>query len=333
MNRRDLLHASGVSTVVFALADLMPELIAAPSEGQNPSDKPYMQLTRISDPDVVANVYDSGGRGLESSTSPYVYAFFDEQTGAFKDPRNLQPTLENKPLTIESTLHSFNIRTTNEKDFKNLQNKVQLGFNATVSTPDNSDKLKWVFMNAIDVFLSKNTKKPDQLTPLNGSNSAGAMLAAKPKISTSNGRVLLQVTAFGQKKNGILGTIFDAIAKVIGSPIVSTASKGFGLPSLATEAVNFVDQAWEQLAKQDKSVQLWSTGSLEFGVTKDALDKAKTRFKMVPGLWAIVDSDYAQDTKFLEGHTIDTQYQNFLIKNKEGKAADANYLVTEITIG
>ena len=51
---------------------------------------------------------------------------------------------------------------------------------------------------------------------------------------------------------------------------------------------------------------------------------------MKPGLWATVDSDYAQQTNFLEGHTVDLLYESFRINDKAGKPVDANYLVADL---
>jgi len=87
-----------------------------------------------------------------------------------------------------------------------------------------------------------------------------------------------------------------------------------------------VDGVLDVIAQQNKLVDLWKTGSLEFAVTEDA----SARFGMKPGLWATVDSDYAQRTNFLEGHTVDLLYESFRITDKAGKPIDANYLVADL---
>lgn len=61
-------------------------------------------------------------------------------------------------------------------------------------------------------------------------------------------------------------------------------------------------------------------------------DQATARFTMKPGLWATIDSDYAQQTTFLEGHSVDLQYQSFRITDKQAKPIDANYFVTELKL-
>ena len=58
------------------------------------------------------------------------------------------------------------------------------------------------------------------------------------------------------------------------------------------------------------------------GFLGEAMDSA--------GLWATIDAKYAQATNFLEGHTIDLQFQSFRITDSQKKAIDANYLVTDL---
>jgi hypothetical protein len=103
-------------------------------------------------------------------------------------------------------------------------------------------------------------------------------------------------------------------------------SKGFGIPALAVDALAFVDYAFHEIARQDSMVPLWQTGGLDFGLTRDT----SAYFKMTPGLWAIIDADYARSTNYLQGHTVDLPYQSFRIEDRDGKAVDASYLVADM---
>jgi hypothetical protein len=228
---------------------------------------------------------------------------------------------------MEPTLQAFNIRKANQDNFKKLKNQVQLSFNATAPI-NKSDELSWIFMNAVDVFLAKDDKgRQDQLTKFGNSNSkTGTTLNSNPKINVEKGTVKLQVTAFGQKQDSAWTKFFDVLTKVVKSPLISTAAKGFGIPGLATEAVSFVDGVLDSIAQQNKLVNLWQTGGLEFAVTEDAT----ARFNMKPGLWATVDSDYVQTSSFLKDHQVDLEKQSFRIVDKNGNPVDANYLVVEI---
>ena len=329
MERREFAKGSAVALLAVlteASAELGLETArAGPSGKGTDGTKELFQLTKRNDPEVVKVVYEGSGRGLTASDVPYVYAYYDEGQKKFNNPLEIAPTLAAASYTLESTLHSFNIRKADQDNFRNLKNQVQLGFNATAPVTK-SDQLTWVFMNAIDVFLAKDKNRPDQLTKFTKDNGNGTALQSNPKVSVVNGLVSLQVTAFGQKRDGFWKKFFDFVTAAAGSAIISDVSKGFGIPGLATDALKFVDHVIDVFADQEKLVPLWKTGSLEFAVH----DQAKARFKMKPGLWVTIDSDYAQQTNFLEGHSVDLQYQSFRITDKQAKPIDANYLLTEL---
>jgi hypothetical protein len=147
-------------------------------------------------------------------------------------------------------------------------------------------------------------------------------------VTVTNGIVSLHVTALTHRPDSLFVRIFDGIAHALKSPIVSAASRGFGIPALAVDALTFVDDVLHRISLESTLVPLWQTGtgSLEFGVTKEA----RTYFKMTPGLWAVVDADYARSTNNLHGHTVDLEYQSFRINDRDGKAVDATYLVADL---
>lgn len=335
MNRRELIQS--VTTAFLAaggagsLEILRPDLMTASAAEQTPSKPGVLGLTAIQQPsELVAAIYKAkpgGGRDLQGSPLPYVYAFYDENEKKFVSPLDITPTSADGAYTLTSTLHSFNIKTDVQKQFAKLQNQVQLGFNATAPVT-NSDNLTWVFMNAINIFLAKPADQSQQLTKFTSGGNNGATLQANPKVSIPKGTVNLQVTAFGQRKDGPWKKFFDIIAGAVKSPIISDVSKGFGIPGLATEALQFVDHVIDVYTQQEKLVTLWQTGSLEFAVHKGA----NARFKMNPGLWTTIDSDYAQASNFLDGHTVDLKFNSFRILDKNGKAVDASYLVTDLKL-
>jgi nucleoside phosphorylase len=290
-------------------------------------------LTQTEDPAAVSEAYKLGTRALGAAAVPYVYAYYDETVNKFLNPlaetKELRPSLKKGTYVMTPTLQAFNIRKAEQANFRHLQNQLQLGFNATAPTAAQGD-LSWIFLNAVDVFLAKDDKQRDsQLTKFSSTaNQSGTKLNSDPQITVESGTVKLQVTAFGQKKASIWTQFFDIIAKVMKSPVVSTAAKGFGIPALATEAVTFVDGVLDSIQKQSSLVALWKTGSLEFAVTEDAT----ARFNMKEGLWVTVDSEYAQKSKFLEGHTLDLKLQSFRIVDASTNPVDANYLVTDIRL-
>jgi len=334
MHRRDLLRGAGVFAAIGSTelsTFLRPEFGAA-FAAENRQAKPgVLGLTGVAQPpELVASIYKSRpgeNRDLQGSPLPYVYAFYDENAKKFISPLDVTPTSPEGAYTLTSTLHSFNIKSSIQSQFAKLQNQVQLGFNATAPVT-NSDNLTWVFMNAINIFLAKPADQPAQLTKFTSGANDVTTLQVNPKVSIPKGTVNLQVTAFGQRKDGPWKKFFDIIAGAVKSPIISDVSKGFGIPGLATEALQFVDHVIDVYTQQEKLVTLWQTGSLEFAVHKGA----NARFKMNPGLWTTVDSDYAQTSNFLEGHTIDLRFNSFRILDKQGKAIDASYLVTDLKL-
>jgi hypothetical protein len=334
MQRRKFIRSAtgGLATVGSVdLSRLFPSEFGAAAGQQARSSPGVLGLTAVKQPsELVATIYKSKpgqGRDLQGSPLPYVYAFYDEGAKKFVSPLDITPTSPAGAYTLTSTLHSFNIKTSVQKQFAKLQNQVQLAFNATAPVT-NSDNLTWVFMNAINIFLAKPADQAQQLTKFTSGANDGTTLQANPKVSIPKGTVNLQVTAFGQKKDGVWKKFFDIIAAAVKSPIISDVSKGFGIPSLATEALQFVDHVIDVYTQQEKLVTLWQTGSLEFAVHKGAA----ARFKMNPGLWTTIDSDYAQASNFLDGHTVDLKFNSFRILDKAGKAVDASYLITDLKL-
>lgn len=327
MDRR--LFLNGGSMIAAAtLAELIPDIEAASTAADS-----VHQLGKVNNPDTVAAAYRVGALGLGAAAAPYVYAFFDEKsTQKFLNPLStvpncVKPVLPKGKYTMKPVLRSFNIRKSEQDKLKRLKSQIQLGVNAT--TPlSQSDTLTWMFMNAIDIFLAKDAAgRQDQLTKFTAGNQ-GTELKSSPNITVDKGIVTLQVTAFGQKTKSVWLDIFDIVTKALTGSAVSTAAlKGFGIPSLATDAVKFVDGVLAGIAKQNNLVTLWQTGGLEFAVTTDT----DARFNMRPGLWATVDSDYVQQSNFLEGHYVEMeQTQSFRLFDKDKKAVDANYLVLEL---
>jgi len=113
-------------------------------------------------------------------------------------------------------------------------------------------------MNAVDIFLAKDQSgRQDQLTKFTNNNGKSSTpFDSTPRISVTNGTVSLQITAFGQRQDSFWVKFFDFVSKAVNSPIISTASKGFGIPGLATQALTFVDGVLDVIAQQNKLVDL-----------------------------------------------------------------------------
>lgn len=333
MKRRDFLESSGAGLLVAALAGLEPRLGAAllaqersaaqvPTEAGGPGH-PAFRLTERLDPEAVMAAYLPGVKG--PANTPYLYAFYDEQAKKFVNPLDVKPTLDKGTYTLQPVLHAFNVSRADRAKVAG-SHQVQLGFNVTAPTT-RADQLTWIFMNAVDIFLARDAQgRQDQLTKFTSKNSNATPLSSTPKVTVTNGIVHLQITALGYHRDSRFLRLFDAVMAAVKSPIGSAVARGFGIPALAAEALTFVNDALNFVTRQDSLVPLWQTGSLEFGVTMDA----PARYRMRPGLWAIIDADYAEATHFLEDHTVDLPYQSFRITNKAGEAVDANYLVTDM---
>src|SRR5260221_1531356 len=211
MQRRELLQSLTSALVTAGLVDvaelLQPRLAIASDTPASSSRTRALALTGTKDnSELVAAIYKSKpgeGRDLQGSPLPYVYAFYDEHANKFVSPLDITPTSKAGAYTLTSTLHSFNIKTGVQKQFAKLQNQLQLGFNPTAPVT-NSDNLTSVFMHAINIFLAKPADQPQQLTKFTGgaNDPTGVTLQATPKVSIPKGTVNLQVTAFGQRKDG-----------------------------------------------------------------------------------------------------------------------------------
>jgi hypothetical protein len=329
MYRRDFVANSVVAFLASTLAES-----ALGSDGPRLADQigshtggevaDAFLLTSKLDEEVVEQAYKGRApRGLEGSELPYLFLYFDEEKKKFANPLDVTPSLPPKAYSLEAKIHAFNIKRDQQDQFKNLKNEVQLGFNAKAPVTK-TDELTWMFMNAVDIFLNKDKNRPDALTKFMGDN--GTPLQANPKVSVVNGILELQITAFGQKKDGFWKRFINIVTSAASSPIVSDVSKGFSIPSLSTEALKFVNHVVNVFSEQEKLVPLWRSAGLTFAIHTDA----KARFKMNQGLWIMVDSDYAHSTDQLDGHTIDLGYQSYRILDKNKKAVDANYLVTDL---
>lgn len=322
MDRRDFLNASAL-TAMATLFETEMEAVVSPHTGTENKIKDTFLLTSRLDPERVVRLYE-GASGVEASGIPYLYLHYDEGKNTFVNPRMITPRLKPGTYTLESKLFAFNVSFEDYRRFENLKNEVQLGFNATAPLTD-SDSLTWLFMNAIDVFLVKPADRPKQLSNFT-KDGKGTALQANPKVTVAKGLIDLQVTAFGQKKDGFWKKFFNVLTAVVSSPILSDVSKGFVIPGLATDALKFVNHAVNVFAEKEKLQEIWKTSSLSFGIHEGA----EARFKMNPGLWVMIDSDYARETNLLEGHRIDLDYQSFRITNKDNKVIDTNYLVSDL---
>jgi hypothetical protein len=329
MERREFLNGATIAAL-SALAGESLSTLETPVVFAQPTGNALSTvfgLTHTTDPEKAAAAYVGAGARAPGEP-PYVYAFYDEQQNKFLNPLTLVPNLDStKTYTLTPTMRVFNISQAMKDQFRHLKQTLQLGFNATAPSPS-GDNLSWVFMNAVNIFLSNTNDRAAQLTKFTsaGSSKPATTLTSTPKVSVSKGKLTLQITAFGQKQDSIWKTIFDVVTAAAKSPIVSAASKGFGVPGLATDALSFVDGVLDTFAQQNNLIPLWQTGSLDFSLSADV----DARFKMKKGLWTIVDTDYAKKTTFLKDHTVDLQFESFRINDAQNNPIDANYFVVDL---
>lgn len=264
-------------------------------------------------------------RGVDTAQVPHVYVYYDRTTKKFLSAIDVKATLDAaKAYTLTSKLHSFNIKKSDQAKLTDLKSQIQLAFNATAPNP--SGDLTWIFMNAISIF-GPNGDNKDQLTKfLNAQGQSGVPLLSTPSVTVTKGKVNLQVTAYGQRKDGLWKQFLDGVASLLGDGATAAALTGFGIPALALDAFKFVDKAVSTIMQDQDLVTLWQSESLDFGISAST-DEI---FKMCPGIWIIVDYDYASATQILQDHTIELALGTFQLLNKSGKPVDANYLATEL---
>lgn len=328
MERRDFINASGIALLSPVLGNLLAiaEQASAQSNQQPNRVRDLFRLNGSYRTEDVERVYkgeaiaEAGGPLLP----PHMFMYYDEHKQIFVNPLNIVPSADNKNWTIDATLRSFNIDSQFYKQFSKLQKDVQIGLNFTAPTAS-QDRISWIFMNAIDIFLAKAKDRPQQLSTFQKNNSPTADLKPSSKVTVTNGFVDLQVNAFGQAKDGFWRKLFNVIAKVAGSPLLTT----LGIPGLVAEAVSFVNQTLNVVASQDKLVPIWQTSPITFAVFK-GMDKE--RFKFTPGLWVTIDRDYARKNKFLDQYKISLEDDSFMILDKDHKPIDTNYLVTDLKL-
>ncbi len=322
-DRRDFVRGG-----IVALACGIPELRTA-AESMQSEDKPLTSpygLTTRTDADTARRAHLPGSKGSNPNPLPYVYLYYDKTQKRFLTTLEVTPGSDidaSKTYHLSSKLHTFNIRSADQRTFSKLQNNVQLAFNVTAPNP--LGDLTWVFMNAIDIF-AKAKPNASALTSFMGAHSPGATLASTPPVTITKGSMSLQVLVFGQKRTGFWQSFFTFISGAIGNPISATALIGFGIPGLAVDALQFTDHALTELTKNEGLLPLWQTGSIDFGIDP----KTKSDCKMREGTWVIIDYDYASDSSILEGHTLDIALGSYRLLNKEKKLVDANYVVTEL---
>ena len=256
-----------------------------------------------------------------------MFLYYDKDAKKFVNPTEVKPTLDSGNYELDAVLHAFNISKASANNFSNLKQDLQLGLNFATPTHDGQDKLTWLFMNAIDVFLQKPANVSSQLSKLNNYNPTGS-LTPSSKVTVSKGVLDLQVTAFGQKKVSFWRKLFDILSKVADNPLIAA----FGIPSLVKASVDFVDKSLNMLETQDNLVSLWETRPTTFGIDKTATDQF---YFLKSGPWVTIDSNFATNNNYLEkGFGLDILGQSFQIMDTSGAKPtpiDANYLVTTLT--
>lgn len=326
MERRDFIAASALGTLA-AMLDPKFEAQAA-SQTASPIQLPNVyNLTTPYTKQSLMELY-TGQKGTgnpQAPLPPHILLYYDRTANppTFVSPSDIKADLDADKYELNATVHAFNIATSHYDHFKNLKQDLQLGLNVATPSADGQDTLTWLFMSAIDVFLQKSTNIPAQLSKFDNYTPTSSLKPSN-KITVSQGVINLQVTAFGQRKEGFWKKLFDILSKVASSPLIGA----FAIPSLVKESVDFVDKSLNVIAAQDNLVELWETHPMTFGVDKSAKDQD---FFLKSGYWVTIDRDFAKQNDYLDkGFSLDLRGQSFQVL-KGNANVDTNYMVTTIS--
>jgi hypothetical protein len=341
MRRRSFL-ASGMTSILAAAADLS---LGQSSESQTSNVPDIYRLTSKYRTDAGKALFTKS-QGPEE-TPPHIYLHFDTKAMKFLNPIEVVADLSPGAYTLDVSLVAFGASSDLRQKLGSGQKKdIQLTLKVDANqSSDKEDTLSWLFMNAIDVFLSatkaptttKNTVKASgtasapaqtdttgQLTTFKQNNQPTAALKPISQISIPQGSVFLQVIALGQNKQGFWKAFLAGITKLSASPIFAS----LGLPALVPEALGFVNSSLNQLAHTDGQLEpIWLSARIPFGIFRDS----NADFKLKGGYWVIVDRAYALSTNYLQNHQLDLRGQTFSLLNSSNQMADTSYLVTNLT--
>jgi hypothetical protein len=325
MRRRDFLEGGTLASFYTLLAH--PPTVEAKTTGKTNLSSFHYNFTTPYKKVSVLNAYASSNAGEESPVPLPPQVLLHYNGTKFQKPSELESLL---PATtpkyqLDADLYSFGTSSRNANIFKKLNADLQLSFNVGAGSGD--DLLSWLFMSAIDVFFEKNEAGRKQKLAKFKDYKPTSNLKPQSKIIIPEGKLNLQVSALGQRRDSIWAKIFGIAKAIAGSPLLGTLA----IPNLVFESLEFVSKVFTTVTTQDKVVKVWETNPLRFALNKAALKDAD--FPFVEGFWVSVDREFALDTKYLQNHSLDKDTQGFQILGPDSRTPiDANYLVTKLTL-
>jgi hypothetical protein len=325
MKRRQFLEVTSLSSIAALLNAGLPVFGETPHDV--PASSPPPNVFRLGENYSHTNlkIAYSGAAQPEADPAqipPHVFLMYDVPNKKFVNPSDMDGVSASGTYTLAASLYTFNLATADYQKFKDLQNQLQLGLNVSSQSPQ-QDMLTWISMNAVNVFGAKPANQSQALSSFL-KQGAGTPITPTTKITINKGSFNLQVTAFGQKKDGIFHRLFSILTGVASAPILST----IGIPALVSEALQFTNYILNQMASNDSLVPVWQTMAMPFSIYKGG----NALFHFQEGIWVTVDREYARSSNFLDKHTLDIKGESFQIMDQSNKPIDQNYMVAEYSL-
>ncbi len=328
MNRREVLKAGGLAGLLAAFSEGLVQTTTAQSLDTASSE--YLHsvdfgFTGRYSQNALNNLYNPVLGQQPVPLPPHIFLYYHDNK--FVKPQEILLTAKPAKYKLDATLHAFGISKRQQYIFKKVGADLQLGFN--IGAPVHDDNLTWVFLSAVNVFLQKDEKGREQQLNDFKNHKPTENLRPQNQIVISEGKVDLQVSALGQRKQGLWTKIFGGASAVLNTPIFAALA----LPSLVKEALSFVNNTLKVLSDQEKLVKVWETKPITFAVHTGA--SKEDSYNLAQGYWVTIDRQYAVEHDFLAGHSLDIDGQSFNIlpdRNPKSQPIDANYLVTYLNL-
>lgn len=185
------------------------------------------------------------------------------------------------------------------------------------------DWMDWIVTSAIDVWLEQNREGRDKkLQAFVQGSVPTSVLRDQEAIVVEHGSVLLGQGLWGHRKRGFFEQFWGYLTHAFKSPLLGA----IGIPALVGQAFEFVNKILDDYQKEAELRTLWQTRKLDFRIAPDG----DGTFRMKPGVWVIIDTNYVQQHPDLGGHRVDFKFQTFEILDSAEKPIPVPYLVSRI---
>jgi hypothetical protein len=251
------------------------------------------------------------------------------RAGRFVNPLDVEPAFTTVPdvCLLDAELVALHVDDAMDKMKLSAAKPLEhrLFTRAPLTIGERRDWANWVVSSAIDVFAANRRAGRDRKLQLfaKGSTLSNALVDPE-RIRIEGGQVSLSHGLWGHQKPDLYDRYFGPVAKTFTAPLMKSA----GIPALVPTSFQFVTKLLVDYTKDAELRNLWQTKSLDFKVAKDA----DGVFGLRPGFWAIVDTDYVQKHRDLEGHRIDVEGGSFEIFDRNDEPIDAAYLVIRLDV-